>query len=1286
MEHIKPNWRWFDAVSLSGLLISEVVYRNAFERVTPLSSFEKRELGRLKTAYINGRLSLRQTLFSLFFELLGHDSQSPNWVWGASAKEFKTAVPEYEITLTPDMVLRDERNHKPLFVVWSVDSEKGLDALPDKNKGWRASAQRQFETLLAQLRCPLGLLTDGRSFRLFFRQEGASPSSITWDSEAFFEDTVAFEAFRNLLGTQTLLPSKEIGLFKLIRESQESQAELTSELGAQVYEVVQMLLDAVNENPSPIVSDRLYEILVKIAMRIVFILFAEENQLLPHGIPEYDEAYGIIHLANALEHTIYEVGEEQFKNDYAYRGDAWSQLRSLFRLIYEGSGHPRLPLVAHGGDLFDPKSTSEVEAVLKIDTVRLRQILRQLLYIQSPQGAYRLSYASIRVQQIGYVYEGLLEHSLIYQDGAYRFSASKLRKSSGTFYTPKALTSWLVEKTLYPLCYQGEAEGTPIPKPAEEILSLKVVDPAMGSGAFLVEAMDYIGTALLKSWERLGAHRELDEPARLNLAHRMIAEHCLYGVDINPMAVELAKMALWLATFSRDRPFSFLDHRLKCGNSLLGVGLPEVDITTIPNEVWAPIPEDSAEWKRAKKAAKDRNTKFFKKTQNGIQSDMFSFAGLLRQESRRTRSLLAKNLEKLSFSGEEKADYFSKEREYERTYLSNEDYRREKARLDLWLSQWFLSEEDGLPPLDNSGLQELYKTIAQTPMAEVPQTDEQKGAYLLQAQRTAQENRFFHWELEFPEVFEKGGFDAVIGNPPWETMILNEREFFADKSEEIHTTKKTDERERKIQELKTTNPDLWGAYRLRLGSIAQSNRYLSEREVFQSVSGGTPNTYAYFSALFLGLKTTKGRAGLLCPTGIATDASYARFFRSVTENGNLESLSDFVNGNIFQQVHASYRFSLVVFGSSDKVHARFALRDPKELCQKEPVVFSIRDLALFNPNTGTIPTFTDARDAEILLKVYRRHPILLREKEGKPIDNPYGITVFTQFHMSNDSKHFVRGEALEREGYRWEGGRYLGEEDGISKRFIPLFEGKSFSILDARYNAITPEGKGIACTEDEKQSPDFFPHVRYYVAEETVREDYRKRGITSPVVLGFRNITNITNMRTMIVSPFSIVAFGNSVQLIFSVGSHYDRLLPLSSSHFFDYFLRSKMQGVNLSYFILYQLPVISPERFEEKGPDGYATIREYLVSRLIPCLKDNGAFEPYLRELGYAGPMGGWNERERLRAMAEIDAVIAKLYGLDRDDITYIFTTFPIERQQQEKRYGAYLSRDLALEAFEKL
>jgi len=1052
-----------------------------------------------------------------------------------------------------------------------------------------------------------------------------------------------------------------------------------------VFEVVQMLLDAVNENPVPVKSDRLYEILVKIAMRIVFILFAEENQLLPHGIPEYDEAYGVIHLANTLDHAYHELGEEKFTDEYAYRADAWAQLRSLFRLICEGSAHPRLSLVAHGGDLFDPRKTEEVEAVLKIDSVRLRQILRRLLYIHNPQGAYRLSYASIRVQQIGYVYEGLLEHSLVFRDGAVRFSASQLRKSSGTFYTPKALTAWLVEKTLLPLCYKNDQEEATIPKSPEEILALKVVDPAMGSGAFLVEAMDFLANALRKSWDGSGMYRELEESVRVNLAHRMVAEHCLYGVDINPMAVELAKMALWLATFSRDRPFSFLDHRLKCGNSLLGVGLPEADISTIPNEVWAPIPEDSAEWKREKKTVKDRNAKYFKKTQDGFQSDMFSFAGLLRQESRRTRSLLAKNLEKLAFSGEEKADYFSKEREYEQSYLSNEEYRREKARLDLWLSQWFLSEEDGLSPLDNNGLQALYKDLTRTPMAEDPHGEEQKEAYLYQARQAARENRFFHWELEFPEVFEKGGFDAVIGNPPWETMILNEREFFSDKSEEIHTTKKTDERERKIQELRETDPDLWGAYCRRLRSIAQSNRYLSEREVYNTVSGGTPNTYAYFSALFLGLKTPTGRAGLLCPTGIATDASYARFFRSITENGNLESLSDFVNGNIFRQVDSRYRFSLLVFGSSKTIQARFALRDPKELYDKPPVCFSFRDLALFNPNTGTIPTFTDARDAEILLKVYRRHPILLREKDGKPVDNPYGIRVFTQFHMSNDSKHFVRAHALEQAGYRWEAGSYVGEAGGIEKRFVPLFEGKSFSILDARFNHITPDGKGIACAAEEKQSPDFFPRVRYYVAEETVREDYRKHGITSPVVLGFRDITNATNIRTMIASVLPRVAFGHTLNLMILSEKNLALLICVFSSHLFDYFARKKLQGVHLSLFQLYQLPVISPERFEEKGPDGYATIREYLVTRLIPCLKDNGAFEPFLRELGYTGPMGGWNERERLQAMAEIDAVIAKLYGLDIDDVTDIFSTFPIERQQQEKRYGAYLSRDLALEAFEK-
>jgi len=161
------------------------------------------------------------------------------------------------------------------------------------------------------------------------------------------------------------------------------------------------------------------------------------------------------------------------------------------------------------------------------------------------------------------------------------------------------------------------------------------------------------------------------------------------------------------------------------------------------------------------------------------------------------------------------------------------------------------------------------------------------------------------------------------------------------------------------------------------------------------------------------------------------------------------------------------------------------------------------------------------------------------------------------------------------------------------------------------------------------------------------------------------------------------VAFGHKAPIIHFKGEYGWLLLPILVSHPLDYFARNKMQGVSMGYYILYQLPVIPPERFEQKGPDGYATVREYLTAQLITCLKDNAAFEPFLRSLGHAGPIGGWDERERIAAMARIDAVIAHLYGLSADDLEYLFTTFPIEKKRIEARYGAYLCRDLALEAF---
>jgi len=1270
---------WFGMVELSGLLISKVVYHREFSGSKPPSATEMRDLTQLKTGFLNGRFSLRQTLQALFFEALGHDGRSKYWAWGNEAKRFSVELPEYETSLCPDLAFLGENTRAPLFLVWSTDSEKGLDAIPDKKGRWKASPQHQFETLLERLRCPLGLLTDGRSYRLFFRQVGNAPASITWDRETWFEEPASFEAFRNLLSPRALLPDKEKGLFKWIRDSQESQAELTSELANQVFEVVGLLLDAVNENPQPVYNERMYEVLVKIAMRIVFVLFAEENRLLPHGIPEYDNAYGLIHLANFLDRCARELGEEQFAQDYAYRYDAWAQLRSLFYLIYAGSAHPRLVMVAHGGDLFDPKKTEDVERVLMVDSVRIRQILRRLLYIRTSKGAYRLSYASIRIQQIGYVYEGLLEHSLVFQDGRYAFSESKLRKSSGTYYTPKALTEWLVENTLAPLCYaDGEDDQRRVRSP-EELLSLKVVDPAMGSGAFLVEAMDFLSQALLESWDKAGRYTEVEEETRANLARRQIAEHCLYGVDLNPMAVELAKMSLWLSTFSKDKPFSFLNHRLKCGNSLVGTGYDEYDLSVIPDKAMKPVREDSAEWKALLKSANAQNRKFFGKTADGVQKGMFGFSQNLISETQKSISALARTLRKIEISGEQTEDYFAKERVYAEEVLGSDDYRLQKMRRDLWLSRWFLKEEDELPPLTNDTLQQLYERIRK-PSAEREPLQEK---HLEAAKRRAVENRFFHWEIEFPEVFETGGFDAVLGNPPWDMMLLNEREFFADKSADIHETTKTDERERKIRALKESDPALWAQYRDRLRTIEQTNAYLYDRKRFESVAQGTPNTYAFFAGLFLILKKPSGRAGILCPTGIATDDSYAGFFKGVVERGELESLSDFVNGRIFEQVDSRYRFSLLVFGKSERVRTRFLLRDPQELFSKDPVSFSQADLSMLNPNTGTLPVFHSGRDVELLLKVYRRNPVLQRREGNSILENPYGIQVFTQFHMSNDSKHFVRAQELEKAGYRRVGGHYVGDASGRSKRYAPLMEGKSFSILDARFNHVTPEGKGISCAEDEKQSPDFFPESRYYVAAETVEADYAKREIETPLLIGFRDVTNATNERTMIATLVPRVAFGHKAPIIHFKGEYGWLLLPILVSHPLDYFARNKMQGVSMGYYILYQLPVIPPERFEQRGPDGYATVREYLTAQLITCLKDNAAFEPLLRSLGYAGPVGGWDERERIAAMARIDAVIAHLYGLNADDLEYLFTTFPIEKKRIEARYGAYLCRDLALEAF---
>jgi Eco57I restriction-modification methylase/MmeI, target recognition domain len=616
-------------------------------------------------------------------------------------------VPEHGETLRPSLAVLDpvgngERRARLLVTVWP-DEQKLNDPLPEAR--WAASPLDRMVELLRGTGVRLGLVTNGERWTLVDAPRGATAGFATWEAGIWQEERSALNAFRSLLGAGRFFSVAEADtLAALLAESANAQQEVTDQLGRQVRAAVEMLVDAFSRADRErggelllgVSPAELYQGSVTVMMRLVFLLAAEERGLFLLGEQLYDESYAVSTLLGQLQEKVGEFGEEPLEK----RSSAWQRLLATFRMVHGGVQHERLRLPAYGGGLFDPErypflegrrvsgaaGPPATEAVSIDDRTVLHlldalQILRRQGRGAGPVEAQRLSYRALDVEQIGHVYEGLLDHTAVrVSDPAVglvgkhepeislreveaharrgrepllawlaeltgeseRFVARRLdaqveqhersrllfacdndmdladrvepflgllrrdlrgdpvvylpdsiyvtkaaeRRASGTYYTPRALAEEVVRHTLDPLAYRpGPAEGAEPAewklRPATELLSLKVCDMAMGSGAFLVAACRYLADRLVEAWsaegtEHMGTNGErialpADPEERAALARRLIADRCLYGVDKNPMAVEMAKLSVWLVTLAKDRPFTFLDHTLRPGDSLLGI-------------------------------------------------------------------------------------------------------------------------------------------------------------------------------------------------------------------------------------------------------------------------------------------------------------------------------------------------------------------------------------------------------------------------------------------------------------------------------------------------------------------------------------------------------------------------------------------------------------------------------------------------------------------------------------------------------------------------------------------
>ncbi len=568
------------------------------------------------------------------------------------------------------------------------------------------------------------------------------------------------------------------------------------------------------------------------------------------------------------------------------------------------------------------------------------------------------------------------------------------------------------------------------------------------------------------------------------------------------------------------------------------------------------------------------------------------------------------------------------------------------------------------------------------------------------ARSVAAREDFLHWEAAFPGVWQRwqddepvGGFDAVIGNPPWERIKLQEVEWFATRSPELALAPTAAARRRGIKQLRDEGAPLaseFDAAKLRADRLGQLIR---ASDHYPLLGGGDINLYSLFVERAMRLAKPDGIVGLLTPSGIYADKTAARFFKSVSTSGRVDGLFDFENRKIFfPDVHASFKFCALIFGGEERrfdqtdcaffLHDTAAVEDPDRCFPLAPA-----DFARVNPNTGTAPVFRTRRDADITRRIYESHPVLV-DRSGEEEIRAWPVQYLRKFDMSNDSHLFRTAAQLDTDGfYPVQGGNRWKKGDTL---YLPLYEGKMVQAFDHRAASvvINPEnlhrpGQPEATTDIQHSDPDWLPTFRYFLNIGEIPNE-----LLGNYVLTYKRISAPTNIRTMIAAFGPQAAYEvNANNILFNEqldSVSYCCLLSNLNCIPYDYVVRQKMQGTTLNWYIVEQLPVIAPADYDRSF--GATTARDLIRNHVLRLTYTAHDMAPFARDLGYDGPPFTWNEEKRRHLRARLDALYFHLYGLSRADAAYILDTFPIVRRHDKAAFGHYRAKTMVLAYYNAL
>lgn len=1225
----------------------------------------------------------------------------------------------------------------PIVVAAPVEDGDGFTrALPEFGDGADGAQSRRTPAALLQDwlnasdEALWGLVFAGDRVRLM--RDNASftrPAWIEADLGAMFRD----EMIADFTATWLLFHATRFGNFgepaancALERWREAGQRAGTRAQGALRANVEEALLQLgqglISSNPflrervlnGSLPMPRLFEQLLRLVYRLIFLAVAEDRELLhaQRGSPAarlYADSYGFAYLRERSAR----------RSAHDHHCDAWEGVKIVLAAL--GRGEPLLALPALGG-LFAPGTTPDLEATT-IDNRHFLSAVFRLSWLIEEGRRTRINWRDMATEELGSVYEGLLELVPVLEDHGRRFAFAggaeargNARKVSGSYYTPDALVQELLNSALDPVLDRAEAEGG-----AEAILDLTVIDPACGSAHFLLGAARRMAL-------RVARARDPDAPD-VQEAMRDVVRRCIHGVDRNPMAVELAKVALWIETVTPGKPLGFLDANIRCGDALLGVfDLKALD-SGIPDDAYKVLTGDDKEtavWFRKRNKAEREGQASFDWERGG--GSGLPPARLAREDDEFHHML-------------EDAPPDIQRRE-ERFRRREQDIYAKKVACDLYVAAFLTPKTGGVPDVPARATIPTTAAI-RTRLA----GGSLYGPLEAAAVDVAEAARAFHWPLMFPAAMRVGGFDVVLGNPPWERIKLQEQEFFAHRAPEIATAPNAAARGQMIAALGAAEEGSTGwrlahAFRLAKRIAEASSLFFTAPKDEDPVKGATAsparrypwtgrgdvNTYALFAEHFLNLTRSSGRAGMIVPTGIATEATTAPFFGHLVSGQRLAQLLDFENrAGLFPAVDSRMKFSLLTVGPGiEAANFAFFLTDVAQLSDPERrFTLSPAQIARINPNMKTAPVFRARADAQLTAEIYARVPVLV-EDDSRMSGNPWRFAYMTKmFDMSDSSTLFRTAEQLHsaglmRRGSDWiapEGVRpaqqslaLLGGNDTqhldlstgetpTSERWVPLYEAKMVGSYDHRAGSYASRSgergyRVLPETSDaEHGDPSFEAEPFYWLPADLFATRMINRPWRREWIMGWKDVAAVTNERTAAPIIFPQAAVGHTIRVMFADGGsvHPSVLAANMASLVADYVTRQKFSGLHLTVEVLKQLPILPPHAYD-------AAALAFIVPRVLELTYTSHAMAPFARDMGCYDPPFAWDEGRRARLRAELDAWYALAYGLSRDQLRYVLDpkevmgadypseTFRVLQNNERRRFGEYRTAHLVLQAYDQL